>query len=79
MFANATRGFGKSRVVMLCSMSGMILMRQIYLAIATRLSDNVRVIYLGYPVGWGFAAAFVMIYFVKKIYLPRRKQLKAAA
>jgi len=79
VFANATRGFGKSRVVMLCSMSGMILMRQMYLAIATRLSDNVRVIYLGYPVGWGFAAAFVMIYFVKKIYLPRRKQLKAAA
>lgn len=78
VFANATRGFGKSRVVMLCSMGGMIVMRQIYLAIATRLTGDVRVIYLGYPVGWGFAAAFVMIYFFKVIY-PRRKQVHKAA
>ena len=78
VFANATRGFGKSRVVMICSMSGMIVMRQLYLAIATRLTGDVRVIYLGYPIGWGFAAGFVMIYFFKVIY-PRRKKLKAAA
>ena len=78
VFAYATRGFGKSRVVMLCSMCGMIGMRQLYLAIATHFSDNIRVIYLGYPVGWGFAALFVMIYFFKKIYLPRRKMRAAA-
>jgi Na+-driven multidrug efflux pump len=62
-FANVVRGFGKSRVVMLCSLSGMIVCRQIFLAISMHIDWNVRNIYYGYPVGWTCAALFVFVYY----------------
>ena len=72
IFANATRGFGKSRVVMICSVSGMIVCRQIFLAITMSLDHNVKYVYYGYPVGWACAAIAVMVYYWLAI---RRKML----
>ncbi|MBR5232125.1 MAG: MATE family efflux transporter [Clostridia bacterium] len=78
VFSNATRGFGKSRMVMLCSLSGMIGIRQIYLAVSTRLSEDIRIVYAGYPIGWFFSALFVCIYFFAVIY-PKKKTLEVQA
>lgn len=76
VMSNAVRGFGKSRMVMLCSLAGMIGVRQLYLAIGTRISADVRVIYAGYPVGWFFSALFVTMYYFIVIH-PMKKTLVA--
>ncbi len=71
IFSNAVRGFGKSFVVMLCSIFGMIGCRQLFLFISMHINYRVENIYIGYPVGWAFAALFVMIYYfvvIKKKY-----------
>jgi len=64
IFANAVRGFGKSRVVMFCSIGGMIVCRQIFLAITMHIDWNVRNIYYGYPLGWACAAIAVFVYYL---------------
>jgi len=63
IFANSTRGFGRSFAVMICSITGMIGCRQLFLFISMRIDYNVRNIYFGYPVGWFFAALLVALYF----------------
>ena len=71
VFSNAVRGFGKSLAVMFFSVFGMIVCRQVFLFIAMRIRYDIRVVYLGYPVGWFFAALFVVIYYfivIKKRY-----------
>jgi putative MATE family efflux protein len=78
-FANVVRGFGKSRVVMLCSLSGMIVCRQIFLAISMHIDWNVRNIYYGYPVGWTCAALFVFVYYYVTIHRKYWGERKAAA
>jgi len=74
VISNAVRGFGKSRMVMLCSLSGMIGIRQIYLAVTTQWSHDIRFVYAGYPVGWFFSALFVCIYYFAVIH-PMKKTL----
>ena len=78
VMSNAVRGFGKSRMVMLCSLSGMIGVRQLYLAISTHFSSDIRFIYAGYPIGWFFSALFVCIYYFAVIH-PMKKTLVAQA
>ena len=67
IFANAVRGFGKSFVVMVCSVAGMIGCRQLFLYIAMQLNYSVINVYVAFPVGWACAALFVMIYYFIKI------------
>ena len=57
------RGFGKSRAAMVCSIVGMVALRQIFLAVSMAYNHSVYNIYIGYPVGWFFSALFVMIYY----------------
>lgn len=68
--ACATRGFGHSRSVMILSLLGMIVIRQIYLAVTLGHDHNIRYLYLGFPVGWGAAAALVLAYFVTRLLIP---------
>lgn len=68
IYSGSTRGFGKSRVVMILSLLGMIGCRQIFLAVSMSMNYDVHNIYIGYPLGWGFSALFVMIYFYTVIY-----------
>lgn len=63
IFSNAVRGFGKSMVVMLCSVLGMIGCRQLFLAIALHFNYSIFILYIGFPVGWFCAAASVMLYY----------------
>lgn len=63
IFSNAVRGFGRSRAVMFLSLIGMIGCRQIYLAVSMAQNHVIENVYRGYPVGWGFSALFVIIYY----------------
>lgn len=78
LFANATRGFGKSRVVMILSIFGMVVCRQIFLAVTMSIHYDVRNVYFGYPFGWFCAALGVMVYFYFAIFrrLRREQSLK---
>lgn len=71
VFSNTVRGFGKSSVVMLLSLSGMIGCRQIFLNVSMHIARNIRFVFLSFPIGWFFSAVFVCIYYVinrKKLY-----------
>ncbi|MBQ6551418.1 MAG: MATE family efflux transporter [Lachnospiraceae bacterium] len=67
IFANAVRGFGKSMVVMVCSVAGMIGCRQLFLIIAMKLNYSVTNVYIAFPFGWACAALLVMVYYFVKI------------
>jgi len=69
-FMSASRGFGHSQAVMWLSMSGMIVMRQIFLAISMSVSHSVTNVYFAFPVGWGFSALFVFVYYYFAIRRP---------
>lgn len=56
------RGYGQSKIPMLLALCGMVVARQVFLAIATRYSDSIKVIYASYPIGWGVAAILLTIY-----------------
>ena len=79
IYANAVRGFGKSLVVMIISISGMIGFRQIFLALFTYwCPGEVWVVDAAFPVGWAFAAVGCIIYYYFVIRLPYQKQMKRA-
>ena len=77
LFSGATRGFGKSRNVMILSIFGMIVCRQIFLMITMSIEHVVTNVYYGYPVGWGFSALFVYLYYYFEIKKKYRYQLMA--
>ena len=77
IFSNAVRGFGKSRVVMVLSLIGMIGMRQLWLAVSMSINYKVENVFVGFPIGWFFSAVFVFIYYYFKIRKPYKAQLKA--
>ena len=81
IFANVVRGFGKSLVVMIFSIGGMIVMRQIYLALFTYLfPGNVRIVDAAFPVGWAFAAIGCILYYLFAIRIPyNRKKIGTQA
>ena len=70
IFANAVRGFGKSFVVMICSIVGMIGCRQLFLAIAMSINYDIRILYFSFPFGWMCASMSVLAYYLIAI---RRK------
>ncbi len=74
VFAGSVRGFGRSRAVMVLSLIGMVVMRQIFLAVSMSINHTVTNVYYGYPLGWAFSAIFVMIYYV----IVLRKEKSAA-
>ena len=78
VFANAVRGFGKSFVVMLCSILGMIGCRPLFLAIAMSINYRVENVYAAYPVGWACAGISCMIYYFIKIRPKYTKEMKEA-
>jgi Na+-driven multidrug efflux pump len=67
IYSNAVRGFGKSSSVMILSLLGMVGVRQLFLAISMNVSRLPENVYIGYPVGWGAAAIFVMTFYWFKI------------
>ncbi len=64
------RAFKKSQLATAATIGGMVIMRQIYLAISMSIKSDVNLVFLGYPVGWIFALLFTAI-----CYLANRKKL----
>jgi len=56
------RGYGHSRMPAILSLLGMVGVRQLYLAWAMPRYESVRIIYACYPIGWGAAMVFLLIY-----------------
>lgn len=52
VYAGSMRGAGDSRGPMLIMLFSLVLVRQVYLYIATSFVNNVYVVGMGYPVGW---------------------------
>ncbi len=63
VLAGALRGRGDSRGPMICMLSCFVLIRQIYLFIASRVCNTPSVIGFGYPVGWMTCCIMEVIYF----------------
>lgn len=73
VYSNAVRGFGKSFVVMICSVLGMIGCRQLFLSIAMSINYSISILYFSFPFGWICAGVSVMVYYYAMI---RKKGLK---
>lgn len=79
IFSNSVRGFGKSIVTMFTTIAGLIVLRQIYLAVAMHLNHNIQLVFLSWPVGWFFSALFAFLYYMFAVKLPYRRSVKASA
>ena len=64
------RAFKKSSLATAATIGGMVIMRQIYLAVSMSIRSDVRLVYWGYPVGWFFALLFTVI-----CYLANRRRM----
>ena len=64
IFANAVRGFGKSRAVMVMMLIGMVGCRQLFLHLAMQISFDVKNVFYAYPVGWGSASLLILAYYL---------------
>lgn len=59
----ALKGAGNTRAPMIIMMSSFIVFRQIYLFIASRLTDSIYPVALGYPLGWLLCSIILAIYY----------------
>ena len=71
IYGNAVRGFGKSMLVMVNGIMTLIVIRQLFLAIAMHICWDIRIIYFSYPFGWICSAVSITIYYYVVI---RRKR-----
>lgn len=76
IFSNAVRGFGKSIVTMITSLCGLVVCRQVFLAIAMHIDYSLEHVFYAHPVGWICAASFAIIYYLFAIRIPYTKKLK---
>ncbi len=63
IFLGMLRAHHRSKFAMVLTLSGMIGVRQIYLAFFMATRPSIQVIYWGYPIGWVFAFLFVGSYY----------------
>lgn len=70
VLSNSVRGFGKSAAAMGTTVMGLILCRQLYLAVALSVRRDIRLVFLSWPVGWAASALFALVYYLLAI---RRK------
>lgn len=61
--ASTNRGFGKALPVMIFSMTSMIVIRQIFLAVAFSFAHNIFFIHICYPMCWAITVVFNVVYF----------------
>lgn len=63
VFAGILRGTGRMTLVTVLMLSGIVVFRQIYLLVITRVANNPWLVGLSYPAGWTFAAtALLLVY-----------------
>ncbi len=64
------RGAGKSTVPMYIMTFNFVILRQIYLAVITQLTSEVKYVFMAWPVTWVVCAIMFMIYYYKVNWLP---------
>ena len=79
IMTQAVRGFGKSRMVMVLSLLGMVGMRQLFLQIGMGIHPSPEVVYWAYPLGWGCSGLFCTLYYLFAIRLKYNRGKKLAA
>ena len=79
VFSNAVRGFGRPVTAMLSMVGGLIVCRQIYLAVVMRFWPEVRFVFAGWPVGWGFGFVLNFIAYMVLVRIPYNRRKAAAA
>ena len=63
VYAGSLRGAGDTKAPMLFMMGSFIVFRHVYLFIASRLTDSVTWIALGYPFGWLVCSVLIYLYY----------------
>lgn len=71
IISGALRGVGLSKVPMYSMVMCFVFMRQIYLAIFTKLSSDLLIVFLGWPITWIVCAVFLIYYYKTKDWLPK--------
>ena len=74
VFLNVVRGFGKSIISMITSISGLIVLRQLYLAIALSIEHDIKWVFLGWAVGWFCAFLLAFLYYIFFIRIPNNRK-----
>lgn len=74
IFGNAVRGFGKSTVTMITSICGLIVCRQLFLAVTMNIDYSVENVFYAHPVGWICSAIFACSYYLIAIRIPYIKK-----
>ncbi|MFV0394587.1 MAG: MATE family efflux transporter [Coprobacillaceae bacterium] len=67
------RGAGKSTIPMYIMVFNFVILRQIYLMIATNISKDLYVVFMGWPVTWVVCALMFIIYYHKVNWLPKEE------
>lgn len=63
IFSNVIRGCGHSGAAMVTTALGLILFRQIYLAVAMFVNYNLQNVFISFPVGWACSALLSVVYY----------------
>ena len=63
VFGGVVRGFGKSTQSTICSVMGMVVIRQIWLAVSLGMNYTIQNVYWCYPIGWISASLFSYTYY----------------
>lgn len=63
VLAGSLRGVGDARTPMIIMLTAQVLFRQLYLLVATSLSDSVKVVGFGYPAGWIICCVLMSSYY----------------
>lgn len=67
------RGAGKSTIPMYIMVFNFVILRQVYLMIATKLSKDLMVVYMGWPVTWVICAIMFILYYNKVNWLHKEE------
>ncbi len=70
LFSGVLRGYGYSVTTMVMSVMGMVVIRQIWLAVTLNIDYSIRFIYWGYPVSWAATSVMLLFFYLAVI---RRK------
>jgi len=71
IYNGVLRGAGKSSVPMYIMVFNFVVLRQIYLAIVTKVTTSVYFVFMGWPVTWITCAIMFFVYYHKVQWLPQ--------
>lgn len=65
IYQGILRGYGITKIPMLLSLIGMIMVRQIFLAVSMQINHSIINIYIGYSLAWVVTAILTFVYYQK--------------